>query len=50
MTVRVHYQWHGDKRDQDFDSEQAAGIFLDGLYGRDDCKFLKVTWPHQSPY
>lgn len=49
MTVRVVYTRFGEQRTIDFDSEQEAGIFMDGLGTRDDHRFKRVEYPDLDP-
>jgi len=47
MTVRVVYTRFGTEKYIDFDSEQEAGIFMDGLGQRDECRFKYVDYPDE---
>lgn len=45
MTVRVVYTRYGERRTVDLDSEQEAGIFMDGLGSRNGHKFKCIKYP-----
>jgi len=47
MTVNVNYTRKGVKKTVEFDTEQEAGIFMDGLEVRDDHSFESVDYPEK---
>jgi hypothetical protein len=47
MTVVVYYTRFGDEESIECESEQQAGIFMDGLAQRDECRFQYVDYPDE---
>ena len=47
MTVVVVYTRFGNEESIDCESEQQAGIFMDGLAERDECRFKYVDYPDE---
>lgn len=47
MTVVVVYTRFGNEKRIECQSEQQAGIFMDGLEQRDECRFKYVDYPDE---
>lgn len=47
MTVEITYTRKGTERTIEFDSEQEAGIFMDGLRVRDNHSFESADYPEK---